>query len=77
MSSARSAPNPGGAPVTGFAAGNCAVTAWSWSRSGPGRAFFGPPIGSSVKLPEGYDEREPAGMRGFLTGTRNAASGAG
>lgn len=77
MSSARSAPNSGGAPVTGFAAGNCAVAAWSWSRSGPGRPFFGPPIGRSVKLPEGHDERESVAVRGFLTGVRNAASGTG
>ncbi|MPY60710.1 MarR family transcriptional regulator [Streptomyces spongiae] len=41
-----------------------------------GWAFFGPLIGRAVELLEGYDERELAAIRGFLTGVRDAAAGA-
>jgi len=41
-----------------------------------GQTFFGPLIGRSVELLRGYDERELAAIRGFLTGVREAASGA-
>lgn len=40
-----------------------------------GQAFFGPLIGRAVELLEGYDERELAAIRGFLTGVRDAAEG--
>ncbi|MEV7283597.1 helix-turn-helix domain-containing protein [Streptomyces sp. NPDC093252] len=39
-----------------------------------GRAFFGPLIGRAVTLLDGYDERELAAIRGFLTGVREAAA---
>ncbi|MCV2462916.1 MarR family transcriptional regulator [Streptomyces sp. ICN988] len=38
-----------------------------------GRAHFGPLIGRAVELLRGYDERELAAIRGFLTGVREAA----
>ncbi|MFI7870639.1 MarR family transcriptional regulator [Streptomyces salinarius] len=38
-----------------------------------GRAHFGPLIGRAVDLLRGYDERELAAIRGFLTGVREAA----
>lgn len=41
-----------------------------------GWSHFGPLIGRSVELLRGYDERELAAVRGFLTGVRDAASGA-
>ncbi|MEW2396957.1 MarR family transcriptional regulator [Streptomyces sp. NPDC046862] len=40
-----------------------------------GEAFFGPLIGRAVQLLEGYDERELAAIRGFLTGVRDATDG--
>ncbi|WP_030325464.1 MarR family winged helix-turn-helix transcriptional regulator [Streptomyces sp. NRRL B-3229] len=39
-----------------------------------GQAFFGPLIGKTVELYEGYDERERAAIRGFLEGVRDAAA---
>ncbi|WP_427922920.1 hypothetical protein [Streptomyces sp. cg40] len=39
-----------------------------------GQSFFGPLIGSSVALLQGYDERELAAIRGFLAGGREAAA---
>ncbi|MET8830999.1 helix-turn-helix domain-containing protein [Streptomyces sp. NPDC004610] len=39
-----------------------------------GRAYFGPLIGRTVALLDGYDERELAAIRGFLTGVREAAA---
>ncbi|MER5916114.1 MarR family transcriptional regulator [Streptomyces sp. NPDC001982] len=38
-----------------------------------GWSFFGPLIDRSVELLRGYDERELAAIRGFLTGVRDAA----
>ncbi|TCR21992.1 MarR family transcriptional regulator [Streptomyces sp. BK205] len=38
-----------------------------------GQAFFGPLIGRTVELLQGYDERERAAIRGFLEGVRDAA----
>jgi DNA-binding MarR family transcriptional regulator len=38
-----------------------------------GWAFFGPLIGRTVELLQGYDERERAAIRGFLEGVREAA----
>ncbi|MFI8945672.1 MarR family winged helix-turn-helix transcriptional regulator [Streptomyces sp. NPDC053750] len=38
-----------------------------------GRSHFGPLIGRTVELLRGYDERELAAIRGFLTGVREAA----
>ncbi|MDH6216517.1 MarR family winged helix-turn-helix transcriptional regulator [Streptomyces pseudovenezuelae] len=35
--------------------------------------FFGPLIGRTVELLQGYDERERAAIRGFLEGVREAA----
>ncbi|MFF3878419.1 MarR family winged helix-turn-helix transcriptional regulator [Streptomyces sp. NPDC001978] len=37
-----------------------------------GWSFFGPLIDRSVELLRGYDERELAAIRGFLTGVRDA-----
>ncbi|MEV0169559.1 MarR family transcriptional regulator [Streptomyces sp. NPDC050803] len=42
-----------------------------------GQSFFGPLIGRTVELFQGYDERERAAIRGFLTGVRDAAAAAG
>ncbi|MER5410226.1 MarR family transcriptional regulator [Streptomyces sp. NPDC002769] len=42
-----------------------------------GQAHFGPLIGRAVELLRGYDERELAAVRGFLTGVRDAAADAG
>lgn len=39
-----------------------------------GQAFFGPLIGRTVELLRGYDDRERAAIRGFLTGVRDAAA---
>ncbi|MEV0740636.1 MarR family transcriptional regulator [Streptomyces sp. NPDC050549] len=39
-----------------------------------GQSFFGPLIGSAVALLQGYDDRELAAIRGFLTGVREAAA---
>ncbi|MGH1551278.1 MarR family winged helix-turn-helix transcriptional regulator [Streptomyces sp. L7] len=39
-----------------------------------GQSFFGPLIGSAVALLQGYDERELAAIRGFLSGVREAAA---
>ncbi|MEU9334558.1 MarR family transcriptional regulator [Streptomyces sp. NPDC048290] len=39
-----------------------------------GRAFFGPLIARTLALLEGYDERELAAIRGFLTGVQEAAA---
>ena len=41
-----------------------------------GQAFFGPLLERSVELLRGYDVRELAAIRGFLTGVREVASGA-
>lgn len=40
-----------------------------------GREFFGPLISRTVELLGGYDERERAAVRTFLTGVREAAAG--
>lgn len=40
-----------------------------------GREFFGPLISRTVELLRGYDERERAAVRTFLTGVREAAAG--
>ncbi|MET9825832.1 MarR family transcriptional regulator [Streptomyces sp. NPDC006349] len=40
---------------------------------GLGQAHFGPLIGRAVELLRGYDARELAAIRGFLTGVREAA----
>ncbi|MFC9507260.1 MarR family winged helix-turn-helix transcriptional regulator [Streptomyces sp. NPDC057002] len=42
-----------------------------------GRQHFGPLIDRTVGLLSGYDERELAAIRGFLTGVREAAAGEG
>jgi DNA-binding MarR family transcriptional regulator len=39
-----------------------------------GWSFFGPLIDRSAELLQGYDERELAAIRGFLTGVRDAAT---
>lgn len=39
-----------------------------------GWSHFGPLIGRAVELLRGYDERELAAIRGFLTGVREAAA---
>ncbi|MFF8945866.1 MarR family winged helix-turn-helix transcriptional regulator [Streptomyces sp. NPDC014864] len=39
-----------------------------------GRSFFGPLIDRTTELLRGYDERELAAIRGFLTGVREAAA---
>ncbi|GGM25421.1 hypothetical protein GCM10010129_82450 [Streptomyces fumigatiscleroticus] len=39
-----------------------------------GRSFFGPLIDRTVELLRGHDEREPAAIRSFLTGVREAAA---
>ncbi|MBR8641785.1 MarR family transcriptional regulator [Streptomyces tuirus] len=39
-----------------------------------GREHFGPLIDRAVGLLQGYDERELAAIRGFLTGVREAAA---
>lgn len=41
---------------------------------GPWSRHFGPLIGRAVELLRGYDERELAAIRGFLTGVREAAA---
>ncbi len=41
---------------------------------GLGQSFFGPLIERTVGLLQGYDERERAAIRGFLTGVRDAAA---
>ncbi|MFF4499405.1 MarR family transcriptional regulator [Streptomyces sp. NPDC001401] len=40
-----------------------------------GWSFFGPLIERTVELLQGYDEREVAAIKGFLTGVRDAAGG--
>ncbi|MGP2437686.1 MarR family winged helix-turn-helix transcriptional regulator [Streptomyces sp. JW3] len=40
-----------------------------------GTAHFGPLIGRTVELLRGYDERELAAIKSFLTGVRDAAAG--
>ncbi|MCN9239894.1 MarR family transcriptional regulator [Streptomyces sp. RY43-2] len=39
-----------------------------------GQEFFGPLTGRTVDLLKGYDERELAAVRGFLTGVREAVT---
>src|SRR4051794_36255024 len=39
-----------------------------------GQSFFGPLIARCVELLSGYDERERAAVRGFLTGVREAVA---
>nr|WP_244372681.1 hypothetical protein [Streptomyces griseorubiginosus] len=65
MSSTRGASGAGRGPVTGFGTEGKPAAA-SWMR---------PLTGRVVEPPRVYDEREPAAIRGFLEGVREAAAG--